>query len=213
MKLLKDDPKLRICEVSDDDDDDHESDDSSSSSSAHGDPVQERQKAARKQKRQQRKASDKAARKLKKATEKAKLAAKAAQEKCEKAARKAKRDKAKEEKRLKREAARLERAKKLAAEQKAVAKGAKPKISEALKALTKAKELAEECGGAVQYGSLLDHHVTSLTQLASSCNSLLAGDNGAQLPEALKTPKAINNEIATGQKTAAFVSQQFKHRA
>ena len=196
-----------------DDDDDESDDSSSSSSSAHGDAVLARQKAERKHKRQQRKASEKAAKKLKKATEAAKLAAKTAKEKSEKAARKAKRDKAKEERKLKKESQQRERAKKVAAEQKEAAKGAKPKIDAALKLFTNAKQLADLGGGAMQYGALVDHHITTLEQLATSCASVLAGEEGALLPEALNTSKAINSEITAGQKTASFVSLQCKQRS
>ena len=116
-KLVNDKAKF-LPDGSDDDDESDDSSSSSSSSSAHGDAVLARQKAERKQKRQQRKVNEKAAKKLKKATEAAKLAAKTAKEKSEKAARKAKRDKAKEERKLKKESQQRERAKKDAAEQK-----------------------------------------------------------------------------------------------
>jgi len=206
-KLVNDKAKF----LPDGSDDDDESDDSSSSSSsAHGDAVLARQKAERKQKRQQRKVNEKAAKKLKKATEAAKLAAKTAKEKSEKAARKAKRDKAKEERKLKKESQQRERAKNVAAAQKGATKGAKPKVDAALKSLRAAKHAAELGGGAMQYGALLDHHITTLEQLATSCASVLAGEEGAKLPEALSTTKAINSEITSGQKTASFVSQHCK---
>ena len=210
MKRVKNDAKFRLCDGSDDDESD---DSSSSSSSARGDSVLARKKADRKQKRQQRKLDEMAKKKLQREQEKAKLAAKVAKDKCERAARKAKREQEKAERRLKKEEARRERAEKAAEAEKKVAQGAKPKIHAVLKELTKAKQLAEQDGGAAQYGSLVDHHITALEQLASSCASVLAGEKGARLPDGLNIAKAINHEIASGQKTASFVSQQVKQRA
>ena len=116
----------------------------------------------------------------------------------------------KEERKLKEAKLADEREKQSAKVEKDVAKDAKPKIDKVLKSLTDTKQLAETAGVVMQYCPLLDPHIATLQELASTCANVLATGTGARLPTSCNTAKAINSEVTKAQKAAVFVEQQLK---